>query len=268
MADSLISPQSVVKTVLMWEGVSRTAKFAFKKLVQHPGFLVNGSDGKDLLLMGPAYTVSLVHALINSVRGVAHIYVLLQGPLEAQLIMETNSSYPWSVTSDTNLSITLTNTIFISYLIQDVTHILLSYPDKGGADVTAHHLGFMGTSLLCSIYRILPLPFGWLMAGELSTIPLNVRWLLILTGRGETRALQVVQIIFAALFVLTRILGYGLGLVHLWIHRELIFSAIDVPTWAASLVLLMVVAGYGLNLMWLQKIVSLATRKPRAKKRA
>ena len=93
-------------------------------------------------------------------------------------------------------------------------------------------------------------------------MPLNVRWLLIQSGRGETHALRYTNVAFALTFFATRVVGYGAGLAHLWRVRAALLDQLDesvVVRPLLFLVLALLVAGYGLNLMWMRKIVKMAT---------
>ena len=158
-----------------------------------------------------------------------------------------------------------TNHLFFSYLIYDLAHVVWQYPSIGGLDTIAHHCGFIFASLVCATYRLFPLAFGWLMMGELSTIPLDIRFVLIATGRGDTLALKVAQILFALFFLLSRVVLYGLGLAHLWYHRASIgvgTVAPAVPQHVAYGVLALIATGYGLNLMWLRGIIRVVTSGP------
>jgi len=53
-----------------------------------------------------------------------------------------------------------------------------SYGDKWGGPKFDLHTG------------VFPWPFAWLIIGELSTLPLNLRWVLIQSGRGGTRLMR------------------------------------------------------------------------------
>ena len=115
--------------------------------------------------------------------------------------------------------------------------------------------------------RMLIFPFSWLTLGELSSVALNIRWFLINSGRGESVALQRTQLAFAGLFVVTRVIIYGVGLAHLFVHREALLSRDEatgvlahVPAPLLWLVLVLLVGGYGLNLLWMTKIVRMASR--------
>ena len=63
---------------------------------------------------------------------------------------------------------------------------------------------------------------------------------------------------FALTFLLTRVLGYGIGIAHLWIQR-----ALWLREWRGlALSIAGVHAGFGLNLVWFVKIVKLASGGP------
>mmetsp|Transcript_41766 Transcript_41766/g.83801 ORF Transcript_41766/g.83801 Transcript_41766/m.83801 type:complete len:101 (-) Transcript_41766:512-814(-) len=96
--------------------------------------------------------------------------------------------------------------------------------------------------------------------GEISSIPLNVRWFLLTTGRRNSAALRAANSSFALTFFCCRVLAYGAGLLHLLTLRvELAtLGGERVPMPLLVVVLALLVAGYGLNLMWFRKIVRMA----------
>ena len=69
-----------------------------------------------------------------------------------------------------------TNIIFLSWLCYDLVHIGAMYPTLGGVDTLVHHVAFMLASVSCAAYRLFPFPFSWLIACELSSPFLNIRW--------------------------------------------------------------------------------------------
>jgi len=96
-----------------------------------------------------------------------------------------------------------------------------------------------------------------MLMGELSSVLLNSRWLVINSGRGDNKTLMnAINYTFALTFFATRVAGYGAGLAHLWVVRESVLgleSAVARPLLLG--VLGLIVGGYGLNLLWMQKIV-------------
>ena len=126
----------------------------------------------------------------------------------------------------------------------------------------------MMMSVVCDYHLLLPFPFGWLLVGELSSIPLNVRWMLIQISKSAqpsagrnwtTRYTTVVNYAFAITFFASRVVVYGLGLAHLLRVRDELFGLRSrVASPLLYLVLGLLVGGYVLNLMWMRKIVQMA----------
>eukprot|EP00536_Pseudo-nitzschia_multiseries_P004599 jgi/Psemu1/302682/fgenesh1_kg.77_\ len=99
-------------------------------------------------------------------------------------------------------------------------------------------------------------PFAWLSLTEVSTPFLHLRWFLAATGRKEKSKLYVyISVGFALSFLSTRAVGYGLGLVDLWLSRA---------SWSPIAGLWGVVFGlhlaYGLNLFWSVRVGSALAR--------
>ena len=136
--------------------------------------------------------------------------------------------------------------IFVGYLQWDwlwcVWH-LSSHKDYASV---VHHSLFIAVahSVLHGWY--FKLPFAWLAFAELSTPFLNGRWFLAVLGRKEGGLYDAVSVAFALTFLLTRVLGYGIGIAHLWMQR-----ALWLPEWRGlALSIAGVHAGFGLNLFW------------------
>jgi len=197
-------------------------------------------------------------------------HVKAQADTATQLAIAADISSPWYPAA---AAAERTNVFFLSWLLYDLAHVVTCYPRLGGMDTIAHHLGFIGASLVCGSYRILPFPFAWLTTGELSSIALNIRWFLINSGRGDTAALQLAQVAFALLFFVTRVVLYGAGLAHLAWHRHLLFARVEgaplaaVPLPLLVVVLLLLCGGYALNMLWMSKIVKMARGGRRAPKK-
>ena len=136
--------------------------------------------------------------------------------------------------------------IFVGYLQWDwlwcVWH-LSSHKDYASV---VHHSLFIAVahSVLHGWY--FKLPFAWLAFAELSTPFLNMRWFLAVLGRKEGGLYDTVSMAFALTFLLTRVLGYGIGIAHLWMQR-----ALWLREWRGlALSIAGVHAGFGLNLFW------------------
>mmetsp|Transcript_66654 Transcript_66654/g.124433 ORF Transcript_66654/g.124433 Transcript_66654/m.124433 type:complete len:262 (+) Transcript_66654:71-856(+) len=241
-----------------WESLYQVAHAVLPSLATK---LLSSSAARDqrdkFTRCGASYVVAFCHACLMGSRGSWHLWALLPAPEPHKLAIPDEAVQPWyQLTSATET----TNLLFFSWLAQDFIHIALQFPRLGGYDTLFHHVGFMTASAICGNYRILPFAFAWLLCGELSSIPLNIRWFLINTGYGDCRFLQVTNVIFAATFFATRIVGYGLGIWHFFSVRHALFQ-MDVPSPFLLVVLVLLVAGYILNLMWMQKIVQMAAGK-------
>lgn len=238
----------VAVAVVAWEALYRLSSYMLRSRC--------ATEHDKLRRQGASYVVALVHAAIMASRGSYHVLRMLSAPTAVKLAIPSAASAWYAVACETET----TNVLFLSWLLYDVLHVATAFPALGGVDTVAHHLGFISASLICSTHRILPFPFSWLLCGELSSIPLNVRWFLINSGRGDTAALRMANVAFASTFFASRVVVYGAGLAHLWAVRAELFGALDglVERPLLLLVLGLLVAGYGLNLVWMRKIVSMA----------
>jgi len=244
-----------------WEALARVAQFALRRLP--PSVIVKSAEAKPaklsprekLVRIGPSYAVAFVHAVLTAVRGSMHVVALLRAPPAAQLAIPAAHDDAWYAAAEATTS---TNLLFFSYLAYDLVHVIADYPLQGGVDTIAHHAGFMAASLVCGLHRILPFPFGWLLVGEVSSIPLDIRWFLLTTGRTSSRT----NVAFASTFFLCRVCVYGAGLVHLYLHRDLLLAlgTTHVPPPLLTLVLVLLVGGYALNLLWFRKILQMALK--------
>jgi len=245
-----ISPLPLLICFVGWEVLYRVCGLLFSRYATH--LVVEGGSGSaaKLVKSGPSYAVSLLHAMLMSAFGVLHVAQMLPSPPYAKLSIVDDPSDPWHAATT---AIETTNYFFLSYVLNDLLHVLVAYPNLGGADVLLHHAGFIATSCLCSTYRILPFAFGWLLLGEFSTLPLNIRWFRLTSGRTAV----VTSWLFAATFLVARILVNGAGLAHLWATREPLLQ-LAVPRPLLLAVLALVAASYLLNLFWFKKIVAMA----------
>ena len=215
---------------------------------------------------GPGYLKSTVHAIIVTLRGIQHLYILSGSPAVAQLQLldtshEATIAYPLAY--EESRRVLHTNILLAGYLASDLAHVLAAYPDLGGLDTVLHHLAFLACALVAGGFRLVPLMFGWLIVGEASTPLLNLRWLLIKSGRGGKMYFKYVEIAFAVIFVLTRFFLYGAGMIHqFWL--VLYGAPVLAPRVPLAFVMGTVVVGFALNLVWTYKIIAIV-RKPRRK---
>lgn len=260
-ASSLIGlqPVPVFIAAACWELCYRIVAIAIILTYEWCPWLVRkGFDKDKLLSRGGIYAIALIHATIMAVRGAGHVRAMRLAPAAVQLAFPDDAEDPWY---EPAAAVELTNLLFFSWLTYDLGHMILQYPILGAGDAVMHHIGFMSTSYICATHRILPFPFAWLLVGELSSIPLNLRWFILNTGRSETPAMRTVNVAFACTFFATRIVIYGLGMIHLWTVRQELQALADTGVIARPLLLLVIVliaAGYLLNMAWFTKILRMA----------
>ena len=161
--------------------------------------------------------------------------------------------------------------IFVGYLQWDWLWCVWHLASAKEYAALVHHSLFIAIahSVLHGWY--FKLPFAWLSFAELSTPFLNWRWHLAVLGRKEGGLYAGVSFAFALSFLLTRVLGYGLGVAHLWVQRALWLPAAR----GLAFTIAGVHAGFGLNLFWSVAVVrnlAKATRRaltaePSAKQR-
>ena len=252
----------VVAAALCFEALYRSFGAAFRRLAATKGVALDPKRKRTFARDGNSYAVSFVHATIVVVRGFQHLIQQYGAPVDAKFAQRPYGSRDaWAAGA---AAIEPTNTIFLAFLVYDVSHVLLEYPRLGSIDVVAHHVLFAAASYVCGSNRVFPWPFAWLIIGELSTLPLNLRWVLIQSGRGGTTIMKWTNTCFALTFFVGRVVVYGLGLLHLfgsW-HPHVEEACLRVP--GLRVVCALFVAGYGLNLAWFRRIVRVATRPARA----
>lgn len=250
---------------LCWELLDLVLQRLFRGCTSTTRFHQAVPDAKhwtDFTAGAPAYAKSTVHALLVAARGWHHLFVLWNAPPAAklQLLPPSHPAYQgsplWLPESE---AVVFTNIIFAAYILSDLLHILAVYPTLGGADKVAHHIGFLAASLLSFGYQLGPFIIAWLLIGECSTPFLNVRWALIKTGHGGHWVFPYVERSFAGWFVFTRLGIYGTGLAHfcwmLWSGGPVLR-----PMWTMVFVLVLVVAGFALNMVWLSMIAAVVAR--------
>ena len=108
-------------------------------------------------------------------------------------------------------------------------------------------------------YQMLIYTFNWFMIGELSTVFLNVRWILIKAGQGQTTTFKIIQNLFALSFFITRIIIYTRGVYEWWIGKRPILTDIvsqgHVPALPMLSIACSILFGWLLNLFWFYKIL-------------
>ncbi|PXF48841.1 hypothetical protein BWQ96_01397 [Gracilariopsis chorda] len=225
----MLSALSLALVALCWQLVY----IQCKKLL---GYLLSREEARqfipdakvrDILSeQGPAYLVSTIHALYVTKRGLEHLHGLLHAPVARKLLHPYENEplapleAPFVAESERVL---WTNLVLAGYLTTDLLHVVKQYP----------------------------------RLGEASTPFLNARWLLIKMGRGSSWYFGAVETMFGVLFIVTRLFVYVIGLIHqLYIIR---YVPSTVPRWAVIFCSGCIVAGFILNMTWLNKIYKLAS---------
>mgnify|MGYP002881280088 CR=1 FL=1 len=144
----------------------------------------------------------------------------------------------------------------VGFLVWDATSLIVDGATTLPASTLAHHVGTIGMVFLNRRTVRLYYVFPALYIGEFSTIFLNLR-IIYRTLNWHARWNGA----FALSFLVSRIVCYGVVLVHLWHQRD---QVIREPIEVVLVYTLAVPALYALNLFWFSKIVrmGLTSRPP------
>ena len=235
----------------------------------------------------PSYIVSYVHAFFLAWAGWRIVYKL---EFNADL---NHQGYLYASDGDPNFIhfVELTTLVFFTYVLYDIFHLILEFPDLGSYDMAMHHVGFLVAAMGAYTYGAYPLVLGWLCTCETSTPVLSTRWFVRqmkdidyavplidhfakaigMKSRGLVAANRMeywIAIVFLVVFVCVRNLGYGWAMVGLW-KVVMAGSKLKVNRAIPSLVrhglCFLTICGFCLNLMWVHKIVSMAFSEKRRK---
>lgn len=282
--------QVLLGFICMWEVLYRLMGYLMRKeLTRYPKQILDSSllkeEGKSsdtngnginlssplgdamhtLIQRGPSYAVSLLHSTYVTGRGVMHIYNLWDASNFDKLVIpgiEVMDSYRWA-----HLQVATTNTLFSAYLVYDLFHILGQYPRLGGVDTILHHVLFACCSFINGTYGLMAFQFGWLAVGELSTVFLNIRWFMLKSGREKSALLNKINVLFAAMFFLTRIGIYTAGIVHLFFYSATELQSLPDQSGVPIPLLIMtcgcMLVGWALNTVWGYKILQMMGSKPK-----
>lgn len=259
----MYSLQSVTATFIMWQSLQMVCAFAIRWIFETSYGVRTVKDQKrraKLIERGPTHIVSIIHAVIVTIRGFQHMSVILH----ASSIFKTHTpplsiyvpSPQETVVVNELTRVEISNLLLTSYLLSDFYHLLMNYPKFGGLDMLFHHIAFLYCSIIGGIYSINSFMFCWLILGEFSTPFLISRWFLLTTGYDRTLLLRIIEILFAVIFFIARFAMYALGI----IYQFSLFSSYPpyIPQWAVYSTFLVIVAGFFVNLYWLSTIFKLA----------
>jgi hypothetical protein len=145
--------------------------------------------------------------------------------------------------------------LFLGYLQFDLLWLISHRKEYNDPSAAIHHTLFilMTHYVLSGVY--FKKAFAWLSFTELSTPFLNARLYYATSGQKDSAGYMYASLLFAFSFILTRVLGYGLGLMDVWMNYDVWKSVGGLYGVAIGLLL-----GYLLNLFWAIKIIKAAQR--------
>lgn len=232
--------------VMIWEGIYQISKKCCS-LSDHP----------KIREMGASYATAFVNATFCSIAGLFISTVLGSADIpERALVIDEPP-----LDAVTSMVYTIVQS-FVGWLIMDLFHVLTHFPSLGGWDTVLHHAGFIVLSLCGYGFRVLPFAVGWLLLGEISTLFLNLRFFMINSGLGETRAMKLTNYAFASTFFLTRVVVMWFGLADMLLHLRpfLLSENVEAPAAGVNTICGFIGGGALLNAFWMVKIVKMATR--------
>jgi len=243
----------VLSFALAWEVVYHVAKHACKRRF---------AGWPKARTLGGSYVTAFLNALVCSAAGAWVVACLFDATIHERALPVAADGPSHSA----GVVAYLAGTSFSGWLISDLVHLATHFPALGGADMVLHHVGFAAVALMGAGFRYCPWVVGWLMLGEVSSIFLNLRWGLINTGRGETRALQRTNAAFAMSFFVCRVVVFWLGLYEFWMRERphLLAPPQDAPPWCVNALGVALACGALLNAWWMHKILQMAARPPKS----
>lgn len=207
--------------------------------------------------------IGIIHALVICIVSLPPLYLLLIDGNTGLQFASTNHLATCKVNADldpdlvqwekTMEAVALAGLIFTSFTMADL--IVLFLHRLATLEYVVHHIAFLAAGLIIRSNCMLLLNAAILMSMEVSTPFLN--WVMIFRHRGERYKLQVIVAgtLFFFTFLFFRIFLNVYGTILLFVD-EAQGRALPprVPTWQASIVLVAIAAGAGLQLFWLPKI--------------
>ena len=248
-----------------WNGVSLptliSLVLAWELFYQCSGMFINKKfagdfASKKMKLYGCSYATAMMNAVICTLFGAWGFIWLWDAPERVKSVMASSPQDPWWNPRQRYPAYS-----FLAWLIVDGCHVLLNFGPKklGGLDVIVHHLLFLSL-VVCNIgYGVGPFVSSWLFCGELSSIPLNMRFFLVNTGRGSTPAMMTTNNAFAVTFFMMRVVLYWYGVLDFLNYAPSQMIAQGCDRLLVASVTLAINAGAGLNFYWFIQILKIAT---------
>ena len=140
--------------------------------------------------------------------------------------------------------------LFVGYLHWDLIWLVWHRREQTDFSAVIHHVLFISVTHYVLSGTFFKRPFAWLSFTELSTPFLNVRWFYAARNMKEGRGYFLSSFWFAITFLLTRVCGYGLGMLDILLSYS---------EWTENRGLHLVAVGlgmgYALNLFWSVKVI-------------
>lgn len=154
--------------------------------------------------------------------------------------------------------------VFMAYLVCDGFFVILYRKDfPNVAEMLAHHAVFLLACIFNSQQGRFFYMFGYLYFGELSSIFLGIRSLLKRLKVQEGSTWQAVNVLFALTFFLSRVVIMSFLLWDIFSSLPSIRSECSIPQ--QVMFLLLIPAGWLLNMVWMTRIVQIAIKTVTAK---
>ena len=259
------SAARVALGVLFWEGQFQISKQCFAKRLPE-----TSEKERTYKRAVSSYIVSFVHAFFLTWAGWRIVFKLRLGSVAERLSLYANADASFVG------FVEVVTIAFFSYVVYDLLHVIEQYPDLGGVDILAHHLGFFTASLLAYAYGAYPFMLGWLCTCETSTPILNTRFFIKSWREMEytlpnidalakffgmkTRGVVAgnwleyyVSVAFLWVFVAVRVVGYGGALIALTFDLKSVEDHY-IPYPVRATLYALTCCGFVLNAVWTYKI--------------
>jgi len=187
----------------------------------------------------------------SRVIGFIHAVILTIGSIFCFLEWPYPANDGWSTTNpDVYYYPELFASIFVGYLQYDLLWLLWHKKENFDLASIVHHTLYIAITHYVLWGRFFIRPFAWLSLGELSTPFLHLRWFFAVLNQKQSKWYKLSSIFFVTSFLFTRVLCYGLGIVDIWLAREIL---LQLPH-GLHCVILGIHCGYALNLFWAGKV--------------
>ena len=259
------SAARVALGVLFWEGQFQISKQYFAKRLPE-----TSEKERTYKRAVSSYIVSFVHAFFLTWAGWRIVFTLRRGSVTERLSLYANADASFVG------FVEVVTIAFFSYVVYDLLHVIEQYPDLGGVDILAHHLGFFTASLLAYAYGAYPFMLGWLCTAETSTPILNARFFIKSWREMEYTLLNIdalakffgmktrgvvagnwleyyVSVAFLWVFVAVRVVGYGGALIALTFDLKSVEDNY-IPYPVRATLYALTCCGFVLNAVWTYKI--------------